>query len=342
MRIAAIVVGLVSASSAQAQHLNPMVDLLTKKQAVFGLYAPANPRVRPPGAGGPGGGAPGAQPPAANPAPAAPTTPPKTPAELAKVALGYAPADYIFDGSMECGRGPTNECFDRAYGNFGEFVKGYMDAKPVDRLKHPLVVKIHEVAPDPALAAANIGRQLNLGVSTVVLTGVESADEVRTAISAMRFKSKGGTRPDDVGNAPAFWGMKEKDYKNKADLWPLNPKGELLLWVIVESKPGLAKLKEIAAVPGIAVLFPGAGTLRGVFGTPDSTGRRVTDEQAWEGALQQVLASCKEQKLPCGFPANTPDVMEMRYKQGFGVFVIGWGDNGFKTVEAGLKVSGRQ
>ena len=29
----------------------------------------------------------------------------------------------------------------------------------------------------------------------------------------MRFKSKGGTRPDDVGTAPAFWGMTEAEYK---------------------------------------------------------------------------------------------------------------------------------
>ena len=111
--------------------------------------------------------------------------------------------------------------------------------------------------------------------------------------------------------------------------------------VIVESKPGLARVREIAAVKGIGVLFPGAGTLRGVFSTQDSTGRRVTDEKAWEDAIQQVLAACKEFNVPCGFPANTPDVMEMRYKQGFRVFVIGWGDNGFKTVEAGLALSGR-
>jgi hypothetical protein len=33
--------------------------------------------------------------------------------------------------------------------------------------------------------------------------------------------------------------------------------------------------------------------------------------------------------------------MEERYRQGFRVFVIGWGDNGFRTVEAGRKLSGR-
>src|SRR4051812_31755098 len=120
----------------------------------------------------------------------------------------------------------------------------------------------------------------------------------------MRFKSKGGQRPDAVGDAPAIWGMSEKEYKAKADVWPLNKSGELVNFTIVESKAGLANIREIAAVKGIGVLFPGAGTLRGVMSTTDSTGRRTPDPLAWEAAIQQVLAACKEFKVPCGFPVG--------------------------------------
>ena len=35
------------AQSPGTARLNPVVDLLEQKRAVFGLYAPANPRVRP-------------------------------------------------------------------------------------------------------------------------------------------------------------------------------------------------------------------------------------------------------------------------------------------------------
>ncbi len=153
-------------------------------------------------------------------------------------------------------------------------------------------------------AAANIGKQLNLGVTGIMFVGVESADEVKAGLAAMRFKSKGGTRPDDVGGAPAFWGMSEKEYKEKADLWPLNPNGELVNWTIVESKAGLAKVREIAAVKGIGVLWPGAGTLRGVFSTTDANGQRKLDEAAWEAAIQQVLSACKEFNVPCGYPGD--------------------------------------
>ena len=109
---------------------------------------------------------------------------------------------------------------------------------------------------------------------------------------------------------------------------------------IVESKAGLAKVREIAAVKGIGVLWPGAGTLRGVFTTTTASGERQFDERGWEGAIQQVLAACKEFNVACGFPANPNDI-EMRMKQGFSVFVMNWGEAGFKTVDMGRRLSGR-
>ena len=303
---------------AQAKpHLNPVVDLLAQKKPVFGVYGPRNPRARP--------GQPD-------------TIKQKTPSELAKDALGYTAADYIFDGSMEGD-------FDRALPAFADFAKGMaaggmVTKGPNARLHHPLIVKMHEIAPDPAKAAANIAKQLDLGVSGVVFVGVESADEVKAGLAAMRFKSRGGTRPDNVGEAPALWGMSEKEYKERADLWPLNPSGELVNFTIVETREGLARVREIAAVKGIGVLFPGAGTLRGVFTTTDANGQRVFDERGWEAGIQQVLAACKEFNVACGYPATANDI-EMRMQQGFSMFIISWGEQGFKAVDIGRKASGR-
>jgi hypothetical protein len=64
------------------------------------------------------------------------------------------------------------------------------------------------------------------------------------------------------------------------------------------------------------------------------------DAAGWEAAIQQVLAACKEFNVPCGYPANANDI-ETRMKQGFSVFVINWGDQGFKTVDIGRKIAGR-
>jgi 2-keto-3-deoxy-L-rhamnonate aldolase RhmA len=295
-----------------AKHVNPVVELLSQKKPVFGLYSPSNRRPRGDTS----------------------TVAPKTPAQLAAEVIAHTPSDFAFDGSMEGD-------WDKGYAGFTDFAKGMQDGgSPAQRWAHPLAVKTHKISENPTLAAERIGKALDLGVSNIMFVEVESAEELKAGLAAMRFKSKGGTRPETVGNAPAYWGMSEKEYKAKADLWPLSPNGELTNWTIVESKEGLAHLREIAAVPGIGVLWPGAGTLRGVFTTTDADGKRTFDEKGWEGAIQQVLAACKEFKIPCGFPANANDI-ELRMKQGFSVFVMNWGDPGFKTVDLGMKAAGR-
>ena len=88
------------------------------------------------------------------------------------------------------------------------------------------------------------------------------------------------------------------------------------------------------------MLWPGAGTLRGVFSSLGPDGERVFDAEGWEGAIQQVLAACKEFDVPCGYPANASDI-EMRMAQGFSVFVMGWGERGFETIEMGRSLAGR-
>jgi 2-keto-3-deoxy-L-rhamnonate aldolase RhmA len=312
-----------AAGLAQAPaHLNPMIELHAARLPMLGLYAPSNPRPRP-----------GAAQPAAD-------ATPKTPAQLAQDALAYPSADFIFDGSME-------HDFDRGYAGFAPFMRGIAEAGSVEpgvraRLRRPIAVKTPKVAEDSAAARQRIARQLALGVSTIVFVGVESAEELRTGLAAMRFRAKGGTRPDDVGSAPAFWGMSDRAYRAKADLWPLDPGGELTAWAIVESKPGLERVRDIAAVKGISVLFPGAGTLRGVYTTVDSaTGQRAFDAAGWEASIQRVLAACKEFKVACGYPANDPQTVEERMRQGFTVFIAAWGESGFRAVEYGKKAAGR-
>lgn len=306
-----------AAGGAQApSHGNRVIALVAAKQPVFGLYAPS---ARQGGAGRRGA------------APTTPPPPPKTPMDLAKETTAYAQSDYVFDGTMERG-------VDRGLPAFTEYVAA-LRAAGATATTHPIIVKAQKIT-DDAETTAGISKQLNAGASGIMFVDVQSAEEVRRGLAAMRFRSQGGTRPDDVGSAPAYWGMSEAEYRRKADLWPLNPEGELINWTIVESKEGLTHVREIAAVKGIGVLWPGAGTLRGLFTTTGADGARQFDAEGWEAAIQQVLAACKEFKVACGFPANENDI-ELRMKQGFSVFVMSWGDAGFRTVELGRRVARR-
>jgi 4-hydroxy-2-oxoheptanedioate aldolase len=335
------VVGVSITTAQQPTHLNPQVDLLIARKAIFGVGVPSAGGGR---GGGRRGGAPGGAA-AATPAPT-PTTPPpppKTPAELAVDAAAHPEADFFFTAAME-----------NNIDGGSAMVAGLQDAIAAagplttsgpKRLVMPITSKAPDISDpatpaDPAKYATNIARQLNVGVSSIAFVEVDNAEELRQGIAAMRFKSKGGLRPDDVGMAPKYWGISEAEYRKRADVWPLNPEGDLVVWAIVETKEGLANVREIAQVKGLSVLVPGAGTLGGVFSSMVD-GKRVRDDVAWEAAIQSVLSACKEFKLPCAYPVNENDI-ETRYNQGFHVGILQqFNDAAFRAVAKGRQISGR-
>jgi len=169
----------------------------------------------------------------------------------------------------------------------------------------------------------------------VSMEAVESAQEVRDVIKAMRFVSAGGTRPETgLENAAAYWGLPVDQYRQKADVWPINKNGELIISVIIESLEGIKNAREIAAEPGVGQIFAGYGTLGNSVFRGDPAGR--------EAAAAQILAACKEFKIPCGFPVNNPAEMEQRAKEGWTVFIMQRRDEAaFAAVETGRKLGGR-
>jgi 4-hydroxy-2-oxoheptanedioate aldolase len=321
---AALAVGLslfALSTSGQAQNsrrLNPMIALHEKGLPVFGITHPAIV------AGGRGRGA------AAEPAPA---TPPPLPSlmDAARETMAYPFADFDYNNYS-----PANA--DRFLGYMAAML-----AAGGSMSSHAFISKVPILHTDPAAATARIVEQLNAGHAGVMLQQVESADEVRTALAAMRFKSKGGTRPDDgIGLAAAYWRLSEAQYREKADPWPLNKNGELVLWAIVESKKGIANVREIAAVPGLTVLVVGAGTLGGVFSSTDANGQRVRDQAGFDAAVASVVAACKEFKVACSYPANNPADIERLMSMGFTVFTMqARNAAAFDAIAAGRRLSGR-
>ena len=101
--IGAVGVAVLGASVAtqQNRHINPMVDLLIAKKAIYGLGVPTTGRGggNRAGQGAPAAGGTGAAAPTA--APATPPPPPRTPVELAKDALAHPEADFFFTAMME-------------------------------------------------------------------------------------------------------------------------------------------------------------------------------------------------------------------------------------------------
>lgn len=308
----------VAASAQSAERLNPIIALQEKGLPIFGITHPVI--VRRGGRGGGPPGAPGAA--ATTPAPAAPAAPlPEINlADAAKETVGYTRADYLYTSG-------TSD-------TFLKYIEEIRKAGGSMRT-HPFSAKIGIWHANPANVNTNIIRQLNAGHVNVSMEAVESAQEVREVIKAMRFVSAGGTRPDTgLAAAAAYWGLTVDQYKQKADVWPINKRGELLITAIIESKEGIAKAREIAAEPGVGQIFVGYGTLGGVF-RDDPAGR--------EAAAAQILAACKEFKVPCGFPSNSPADMDKRMKEGWTVHIMQRRDSaGLAAVETGRAMGGRK
>jgi 4-hydroxy-2-oxoheptanedioate aldolase len=306
----------------RSKHLNPMIVLHEQGLPVFGVTHPA---IVAGGRGGRGRGAPAADAPA-------PMPPPQPSlADAAKETMAYTLSDFEYDSFSPA----TSERF-----------MGYMAellAAGGSMRTHAFIAKIPIVHTNPEAALERITDQLNAGHAGIIMQEVETTEEVRQAVSAMRFKSQGGSRPDEgTGLAAAYWGLTPAEYHEKADSWPLNPNGELILWVIIESRKGIANVREIAQVPGVSVLTVGAGTLGGVFTSTDANGQRVRDQEGFDAGVAAVLAACKEFKKPCSYPANNPADIERLMKMGFDTFTMqSRNQAAFDAVETGRRLSGR-
>src|SRR5207245_3173475 len=91
------------------------------------------------------------------------------------------------------------------------------------------------------------------------------------------------------------WGMTPQEYLEKADPWPLNPNGELLLGVKLESPEGIANADEILAVPGLGFAELGPGDLSLSLGYPTMPRNPYPPEM--QEAREKVFAACRRNRV---------------------------------------------
>ena len=147
-----------------------------------------------------------------------------------------------------------------------------------------------------------IKRLLDLGAQTLLIPYVQSADEARSAVAAMRYAPRGirgvagMTRAGRFGLVP--------DYTRRAD-------EELCLIVQVETAEALGQIEAIAAVEGVDGLFIGPADLAASMGYP---GQAAHPEvvAAIKDAIHRIVATGK----PAGILTLDPV---------FARTCIGWG-----------------
>jgi 4-hydroxy-2-oxoheptanedioate aldolase len=146
---------------------------------------------------------------------------------------------------------------------------------------------------------------LDIGAYGVVWPRISTVDEAYNAVKACRYPRPAsaplcepeGQRGDSPVHAARYWGLALPEYYAKADVWPLNPQGEILVVIMCEDVQAIDNLPEILQVPGIGVVLIGEGDLSQNLGYP-----RQYEHPAVVEAMTTIRQICKEHNVPCGHP----------------------------------------
>ena len=172
----------------------------------------------------------------------------------------------------------------------------------------------------PAIGQENLlsmtKQVLDVGAFGVMFPSINSAAEAEKAVRAMRYpqllgaedSEPKGLRGRNPSNARWYWGI--EDYHARADVWPLDPRGELLAIIQIETLEAVEAADEIMSVPGVGAIFIGPLDLATDMGYASASAPEV------EAQIQKVLAACLTHDVPCAITTNAESI-ERRLQQGF-------------------------
>lgn len=186
------------------------------------------------------------------------------------------------------------------------FMNGLIDAGPTPggHLTPCIIVTLPTHGTSKAVMRANawmVKQVLAVGVHGILLCHAETPGAVRTFVESARYPFQTAGVGDGLntgqrgsggqGFAARAWGLSVPEYVKRADVWPLNPEGELMLGLKIENRRALAKANKSLRVPGIAFAEWGPGDMGMSFGYPDRHDAPYPPEMI--AARNTVLKACR-------------------------------------------------
>jgi 4-hydroxy-2-oxoheptanedioate aldolase len=231
-----------------------------------------------------------------------------------------------------------------------EYMRGLVAGGPT-RSGHrtpAVIVNVPVNGVDEATVRANawmFSQVLATGVHGVMLTHADTPGAIRAFIEAVRLPihrqgvgrglSEGRRGAHGAPTAARIWGISQDEYLDRADTWPLNPNGELLLGVKLEDKYALANAEANLKVPGIAFAEWGPGDMALSLGVR-GPGNVAVKDPAMVAARARVFAACKTNHV---FFLNSmnPDTVVAMIQEGVMI-----GPASQQTAEIGRRYTKRQ
>jgi 4-hydroxy-2-oxoheptanedioate aldolase len=185
---------------------------------------------------------------------------------------------------------------------------------------------------------------LDLGYYGIIWPHVSTVEEAYNAVAACRYpRLKGkplyepaGIRGDGPTQAARYWGVSQQEYYDRADVWPLNPQGEIFVILMIEDTAGIANLDQMLKnVPGIGGILIGEGDLSQELGLP-----RQYEHKTVLDAMAQIVATCKKHNVVVGHPHVEQSNAERIIKEGYRYLMCS-APRTFATLEKARGLAGR-
>jgi len=209
----------------------------------------------------------------------------------------------------------------------------------------PVVTPLARVPVNGAEMAQWQAKQaLDVGCYGLVFPHISTVEEAANAVGACRYpRLKGkplyeppGLRGDGPAAAARYWGLSLQEYYQKADVWPLDPQGEIFCILQVEDTRGVENLDDILAnVPGIGCILIGEGDLSQELGYPRQYEHKVVLE--W---MKRVVDTCKKHNVVVGHPHVEQGNAERVVREGYRLLMAAPVQH-FGHLDAARKHSGR-
>ena len=191
----------------------------------------------------------------------------------------------------------------------------------------PSVTPFVRIPPNGAELNQWVAKQaLDRGAYGIVWPHIETVEQAWNAVAACRYpRPKGapryepfGLRGDGPTTCRRYWGLTQQEYYAKADVWPLDPNGEIVVMLMIEDTPGIANLRDMLKnVPGIGGVLIGEGDLSQELGVP-----RQYDHPEVRAAMAEVRAVCKEYDVPVGHPHVNGRNIERVLQEGYRFLMV--------------------
>jgi len=209
----------------------------------------------------------------------------------------------------------------------------------------PAVTPFVRIPPNGGETSQWVAKQvLDQGVYGIVWPHVSTVEEARNAVTACRYPrprsaayfEPAGQRGDAPAAAARYWGLTQQEYYTRADVWPLNPQGEILVAIMCEEVRAIKNLpKMLEDVPGIGVVIVGEGDLSQDLGLP-----RQYEHPTVASAIDEILAICEQHNVACGHPHVDGKNVEALVEKGFR-YLMPAPVYSFPALELGRKAAGR-